>query len=205
CLLSLGGCEASWQEERNEKALCEEVFTAFFENTYRANNQIVEVSGHGVTPFTEYIDEDKGYIAYEEGEMWSFILDGSYFFAMQDEEESCYVIGEDYYESGRFVYRSYLDMILSFEEEATNGVAYNVITKGKGRKENFDEAEMVFTIESEENSIEVVAKSSKGLVTSASLTLYVWGNKVKASSMNFKLTYGKASIALPDISTWVRY
>ncbi|MBP5091580.1 MAG: hypothetical protein J6328_03375, partial [Bacilli bacterium] len=54
CLLSLGGCEASWQEERNEKALCEEVFTAFFENTYRANNQIVEVSGHGVTPFTEY-------------------------------------------------------------------------------------------------------------------------------------------------------
>lgn len=197
CSFELGG-EETWEYGSDDKEGCSQLFNDFFEETFKNTNQTITVKSGSDTVFVETIDGTSDYISYSttSTDTCSFIKDGEYIYALTGEDAQYYMVGEEYYGYGYFVYKNSIDIFEMLPEE---GVTFSAEVKG-GKIDGESTTTMTLEIKNgDEGSVTINASAKNDLVESITVSRSEEGTTVTST---MTIVYGSASVTVPDISEW---
>lgn len=197
CSIKVGG-EETWEYSADTKEGCEQLFNDFFKKTFENTNQVVTVKGNGSLVSTETIDGTSDCITYSTtgAYTYSFIKDGEYIYALKDNDsQQYYMVGEENYSYGYFVYRNSIDILADVPED---GVTFACEVKGSSEDGNSTNS-LTLEITTDEGSVKITATSENDLVKTVTIVTND-GGETRTTEMTFE--YGNASVTLPDISDW---
>ena len=150
--------------------------------------------------FVEAIDGTSDHASYATtgAEVYAFISGDEYIYAVSADGSEYYMVSEEYYNSGYFAYKSYLDLFeLLPEEELT----YSCKVEGS-KKGDEGTSTMILEIKNgEDGSIAITASAKNDLVENIVLTRNEEGT---TTTSTFDIVYGTASVTVPDISDWYK-
>ena len=200
CSLKLGG-EETWESTADNKEGVISLFDGFFEKTFANTNQVITVTSGGETVYVENIDGTSDYVSYADSnnDNWSFIKDGEYIYAMNGEDMNYYMVGEENYNYGYFVYKSTAEIFKMVPEE--DGVTFSCVVKGSKKDGKSTETLTLEVKNGDAGSLTISASSTDGLVDTITI---VSSQEGTTTTTTMTIAYGGASVTVPDITSWVK-
>ena len=199
CSASIRG-EETWEYTAENKDSTVQLFNDFFEETFKNTNQVVTVKSGEEQIFVETIDGTSDHASYATtgAEVYAFVNEDEYIYAVSADGSEYYMVSEDYYNLGYFAYKSQIDLFEMLPEE---GLTYSCKVEGSKKGE---EGTSTMTLEiknGDEGSITITASARNDLVENVVVTRNEEGT---TTTSTFDIVYGSASVTLPDITDWYR-
>lgn len=189
-----------WEFSANTLEEAKAIYEDFFYLTIYNDNMIVTVSNDDGVIITETLDGEKDHVKYNLDEEYFVYKDGNdYYVAVRDGKNKYYFKDEDKYDEYGLAFAFYLDVLSDLE---TEGMTISLKSKGTSTHTEYDiliDAKLTLEINYENHSINVTAEKVKDKVVSFKST---YTDEDESYTVDIKFEFGKASVALPDISDW---
>ena len=210
-VLALTACEfkiegdETWSYSAEDKEGSVQLFSNFFEETFKNTNQVVTITSEGKTMSVETIDGTKDCTTYTEtgATAYAFVDGDKYIYAVSSNDiDKSYWESKDYYDMNYFVFKSRLSVL---DEVPADAATFTCEVEGSGKfsedesKQSSTETLKLSVVVSEDNKLVINATSKNGLVEKATIETTADG-ETRVSVISFE--YGSASVTIPDLSSW---
>ena len=200
-----GEKKKTWGATSTERYGCEKLYTDFFAPSVEDTNQVVTLKKGTTTTQTETISGTSDYISRAGNiETWSFIKDGTYYWAANEDGNKHYLTGQSVYEEYYRTWYSYLSQFKHIPSTQTSLCTYALSLVGEGILDKDDNmktstSSLTLQISAEGGSLKITAEAKDEKLTKVT---YDQTSGTQTETMVYEFTYGSATVTLPDLSTW---
>ena len=186
----------------NSKDGCIEVINEFLAESLQDINLVAEYKSSGEVQYREHVVGTTGNVFYANNSVdYTFIKDGKYYYAHEDEDNRYFVTGEEgkeYYDSSYCTFLGNVRILSMIPENAgVLSCEVHIVTKN-----GQSTGSLTFSLTATGGVISATASAVNGKVTSIHFTQTMYDRPSQNQDILITLTYGQAQVTIPDVDTW---
>lgn len=210
CSFSAGG-EGTFKYEGDDLEGVQTVYEIFFEETLNQTNMTVTIPLGSGNQFKEEIDGTSDFTDFGDGvKTYSFVSEGKYYYAYDDNGTKNYMIGEDYYKKGLSNWQNAIPLDLTegkFPEDAVYYAKYEGTETFTDKPEDYKSNGTFELSITYGDGLFFIAngESQNGLVSNLTIEakyIDTYDSEPVDGNLVAAFAYGKASLTNPDLTDW---